>query len=191
MGHNTPPGRDAEQALVRGIVGGAKEQFAVIVKEHQESIYALIMRQVGDAGAASDLAQETFIRAYKKLNTFKGESALGTWLIRIALNVTSSYFASRAFKDRIRNIPFEISQHDSPDSEDRTRHLSHEERHQLLRSFVAELRPKLRAVVALCGVEGKSYAEASDILGVPMGTIASRMHKAIACLRKQFEKAGL
>lgn len=178
----------ADDEVIRRVLAGSKEDFATLVARYQNLVYGMIMRQVGDPAAAKDLAQETFLRAYRSLQTFEGRSSFGTWLTRIALNRTSSYFASREFQQRKQTTSMEtedrISQivADSPSNEV-------EAAHRRLRTKVAELPEKLRAVIVLCSFENKSYQQASEILEIPIGTVSSRMNRGM-CLLREALKGG-
>lgn len=122
---------------------------------------------------ARDLAQEVFIKAYLGLKSFRFASTFSTWILRITLNTTNNYFSSRHYKEREASLPFQAEMHgqtaeDVPQFNEGL--LAH------LQSGIASLRPKLRDVVVLCGLENKSYEETAQILGIPAGTVASTGH---------------
>ena len=83
--------------VVRQVLAGKRELFQVLVTRYKGQVFSMILRQVGDHAVADDLAQETFVKAYLNLKSFRYESKLSTWLVRIALNTTNSYFSSRRF----------------------------------------------------------------------------------------------
>ncbi len=174
---------ESESALIRAIVGGETNRFGELVVKYQDMIYALIRRQVRDPGTADDLAQETFVKAYQNLRRFRQECSFGTWLTRIALNTTNSYFSSRRFKESTKHVPFDSTRHDVPGDSSA---VEVERSFVVLRSLIGELKPKYRDVVVLCSLENKSYEEAAEILEVPVGTICSRMNKALSMLRNKF-----
>ena len=140
---------------------------------------------MADYGIAEDLAQETFLRAFRSLRSFRADAALRTWLVRIALNLTSSYFASRAYKERSCGLSFDVQRYDqllAPNDDQ----VTWEDR-QCLRALLAELPPKLRHPVVLVVVEGWRYEDAAALLGVPLGTVSSRVTAALQQLRKRIE----
>lgn len=178
----------SEQALVRAIVAGEVNRFEELVVKHQDMIYALIRRQVSDPSVADDLAQEAFVRAFQNLERFRHECSFGTWLTRIALNTTNSYFASRRFKETAKQVSFDQRVHDSASECDES--VRSEQSLAMLRSLIAELKPKYRDVIVLCSLEGKSYEEAASVLEIPTGTVCSRMNKALSLLRNKFRVAS-
>ena len=180
---------NSDDTLVARILAGDKEQFRVVVNEHLPTIYALIMRQVGDTALAEELSQETFAKAYVQLKSFRGEARLGTWLVRIALNQTNSYFSSRRHKERLCTQPLNLERHDQPADSGRLGDLQqYEQAAARLRAAVGRLSAKLRDVVALVSFEGKSYEEAAALLGIPVGTVRSRLNHARLQLRILLEE---
>lgn len=171
-----------EEALLRRIAGGDKDAYRYVVARYQDAVYSMIVRQVGDRTVAEDLAQEVFVKAYVSLRGFRFESRFSTWLTRVALNHVNTYFASRRYKNRQATESFDLGRHDAA-SED----MESEERSQRamlrFRRALEGLEPHFRSVIVLCGLEGKSYAEAAEILEVPIGTIRSRLNKARLRLR--------
>lgn len=171
-----------EYKLIRSVLRGHQEDFAVLVRTHQQMIFNLIKRQVRDEAAANDLLQETFIRAYGGLKKFKFQSKFSTWLTRIALNVTNSYFSSRRYKEFVKNVPLDHAPVSSSEDMDSSEP-DFSAQQALLQFYMGSLKPKFRDVLVLCALEEKSYAEAADILGIPVGTVCSRMNTALTTLR--------
>jgi len=164
----------ADEELIRRIVGGAREDFAVLVERYQSLIFSMIMRQGGARDIADELAQETFIRAFANISTFRGKAKFSSWLIRIALNQTSNFFASKKFKESRQTVSLDLESHD------RAAETSAEPRYSeaFLSAVIGELPPKFREVVVLCGYEGRSYEETAAILEIPIGTVRSRLNRA-------------
>lgn len=146
------------------------------------------MRQVGDRSIADDLTQETFLKAYTKLSSFRSESRFSTWLVRIALNTTKNYFNSRAYKQRRANM--EINETQLPAASEGRIDAWTEERLTHLRSKISELPEKFRDTLVLVGLEGKSYDEAALILSIPVGTVRSRLNTARNILRKSIQEVS-
>jgi len=178
----------SEKEVIARVLGGAHEEFRHLVIANQNKIYSMIMRQVGDPELAKELTQDAFMRAYKGLGSFRTEAAFSTWLVRIALNVTNSYFSSRRFKEarRTQGLDWELQSQPQTDSQEAG---EEEIRAKKLRLVVAELPEHYRDALILCAFEERSYEEASDILGIPMGTVRSRVHRARALVRERYFEA--
>lgn len=175
----------SDEALIGAVLSGDKEQFRPLVTRYKDMVFSMIMRQVGDPALAEEIAQETFLKAYLSLRSFRFEARFSTWLVRIALNQTSSYFASRRFKEKQRTETFDPLLHDSacsaPGAENEEEKLI-----SRLQTALKGLKRKFREVLVLCALEGKSYEEAAQILKVPVGTVRSRLNKARLLLQSHF-----
>ena len=176
-----------EESLINSVLSGCINDFEKIVLQHQGAVFNMILRQVRDESVAKDLAQDTFLRAYRGLKTFKGRATFSTWLTRIALNVTNSYFQSRKFKEQQSQVSLEVGQVEriaSPEGDlsDQMVTLA------LLQKSIALLKPKYREVLVLCSLENKTYEQAAQILQIPLGTVCSRMNTALTYLRKTFSQ---
>ena len=176
-----------EQSLIRSVLAGQTSDFEQLVLRYQDMIYNLIKRQVADEASARDLAQETFLRAFRGLKGFKFQASFFTWLTRIALNQTNSYFCSRSFKEKLRNVSFDAREHDSVGHDSRIETGAANQLSQL-QLCIAALKPKFRDVLTLCSLEGKTYQEAALILEIPIGTVCSRMNTALTILRDNFAR---
>ena len=168
---------DSEKALVRRAAAGDHAAFREIVSSYRNAVFTLVLRQVGSHCVAEELAQEIFVKAYLHMNTFRFESRFSTWLTRIALNHTNSYFASRRYKQSSRTEEFKPEIHaeggESPEAL-----MERKERMARFRAGLAALSPKLRDALTLCALEGRSYEEAAEVMKVPVGTVRSRLNKA-------------
>lgn len=168
-----------ERELIRRIISGERDEYRVLVNAHEELVFSMIQRQIGDIEITREIAQETFVRGYLNLPKFKFESRFGTWITRIALNQTSNYFASKRFKQSSVTRTFESHLHDRPVENEPSQDLPLTE----FQIALGRLNEIHRNVVVLCSLEGKSYEEAAAILGIPIGTIRSRLNKARLLLR--------
>ena len=175
-------GEEDDHQIVREVVAGNSDRFRLLVLRHQALVFALIMRQVGEKELAEELAQETFLKAYRNLKLFRFEAKFSTWLTRIALNTMNSYFSSRAYKERSRTDSFSQEKHDRPEALGADAKSDMEQ----FRNLLGTLSPKLREVLVLCGLEGKSYEEAAHMLSIPIGTVRSRLNKARLVLKDAF-----
>jgi RNA polymerase sigma-70 factor (ECF subfamily) len=168
-----------DEEVARRVEAGRKDLFRLLVERHERAIFALLWRQCRNASRAEELAQETFLRAFRSLAGFRGESSFRTWLFRIALNLARSNFHSRQWKEYLRT-DFELPSAGFVDGEAVVRH--REEVRRLL-GAVERLDRDLQEVTMLCLLESYSYAEAAEVLELPLGTVASRMHRALKTLR--------
>jgi RNA polymerase sigma-70 factor (ECF subfamily) len=173
------PSAEEERAILERIRGGDTAAFRTLVLNHQDRVYRLIFKQVGDSPTANDLSQEVFLRAFRSLPHFRGEATFSTWIIRIALNVTNSYFASRSYRERILHQPLTTANHVASEGEN-----SAEEEVRQLQEALSILKPKLREVIVLSSLEGRSYDEVATLLDIPVGTVRSRLNTARNELRK-------
>ncbi|NGY04438.1 RNA polymerase sigma factor RpoE [Solimonas terrae] len=170
-----------EQLVVRAQTGDQRA-FELLVRKYQHKIVQLVSRLVGD-GDAPDVAQETFIRAYRALNGFRGQSAFYTWLYRIGINTAKNYLVSRSRRPADQDI-------DVADAElyGHTEHLSDmetpeaslltEEIRNAVADTIAKLPPDLRKAITLRELEGLSYEEIAEVMDCPIGTVRSRIFRA-------------
>jgi len=158
------------------VLSGNTDEYRHLVLSHQGRLYSLFCRQGMDAEAAEDLVQESFISAYRALNSFRFDSRFGTWLTRIALNELRSYFRSRRYKEAKRNDELDqqiLESVEGPQSGAEDSLLM-----KRLEQVVASLSQKLREVFLLCALDGRSYEDAAMILEIPVGTVRSRLNAA-------------
>ncbi len=177
-----------EKRIIRRVLAGDKDEFRLLVLAYQERVFAVIMRAVGRESTAKELTQEAFIKAYLNLDQFRFESSFSTWLIRIALNVANSYFSSRAFKEQTKTSSIEETNYQEIPEPGKTQ-VYDEEAVARLRYVVGRLRPKLRDVFILCALDERSYEETARILGIPVGTVRSRLNKARLLIRQMYFEA--
>ena len=163
-----------EREVINLVLKGQKDEYRHLVRTYQGRIYGMVRRQTKDAEIARDIAQDVFMRAYRALPSFRFESTFSTWLTRIALNATNSYFKSRQYNQMRKTEDI------APHAEVIKAQDCDSGSHQIgkLQSAIQQLKPIYRDVITLCGVEGKSYDEAARILQIPIGTVRSRLNKA-------------
>ena len=175
------PGID-EGAVIRRVVAGERDEFRHLVSLYQQRIYNLVMRQVGDPQAAREITQEAFLKAYLNLTKFRFEAKFSTWLTRIAINLTHTYFSSKAFRQRQKTVAYDARVHGETERGEQDDRYD-ESALERLRAAVSKLPPIYREVMVLCKFERKAYAEAALILSIPEGTVRSRLNKAHNLLR--------
>lgn len=173
-----------ERKLIEKAIEGDQNALRELVEKNQNTVYSVIFRQLRNQELAEELTQETFIRAYRKLATFEFRSAFSSWLVRIAMNVTFNYLDSRAAWISKLSDSYDEGTHARADESSAEELLSHERKSLALRDCMQKLADKYREVVALCSFEKCSYQRASEILEIPVGTVASRMNMAYRLLRE-------
>ena len=169
-----------EAALVEACLAGRRDAFDVIVERHRRPVYQLCYRYVGSHEDAADLAQDTFIRAFKGLRGFKGQSSLATWLYRIAVNVCLNRMALKAPR------PEQIGTHDRVDhkAERPDVTLLREERAEAVRAAIRNLPPKQRATLILRVYHELPHEQIAGILGSSVGAAKANFFHALANLKK-------
>ena len=177
---------DPDRAAVEDARAGDGGAFEVLVLRHQARIVNYASAIVHDAGAAEDVAQETFVRAWRGLARFRGESAFKTWLYRIATNVARTHLDRRGRQARIgdRSLddetePLQAGDVPSPAPDAETSLV----RREAIDRALAELPEELRVALVLRDVEGLDYKEIAGVTGAPIGTVESRIFRARRRLR--------
>lgn len=174
-----PPERD-DLALVDAVLAGETGAFDEIVERHRRSVYQVCYRFVNNHEDASDLAQETFVRAWKGLPNFKRESALSTWLYRIAVNVS----LNRVSVKRPPTEPLESDRFVDTIGEAPGASLFRTERADAVRRAIAQLPDKQRATVILRAYHEMSHQEIADVLGSSVGAVKANFFHALTNLKK-------
>lgn len=178
-----------EPAAIRKAKHGDQAAFSYLYERHKRRVFSLCYRMVNDKAQADELTQDTFLQVYRKLKTFRGDSAFSTWLHRIAVNIALMYI--RRCHARISEVPFEpvieTGENNSPlreqmGSADPALRASID-RISLERA-ITRLPPGYRVVFILHDVQGYQHAEIAEILGCTVGNCKSQLHKARIKLRK-------
>jgi RNA polymerase sigma-70 factor (ECF subfamily) len=170
----------SESALVEASLGGRSEAFDLIVERHRRSVYLLCYRFVGNHEDASDLSQDVFLRAYRGLRSFRGQSSLGTWLYRIGVNVC----LNRVSAKRPAAESIDERQHVDTRSESPSERMLKEERAARVRAAIAELPRKQRATLILRMYHEMSHQEIADVLGSSVGAVKANFFHALGNLKK-------
>jgi RNA polymerase sigma-70 factor, ECF subfamily len=178
MGEN-----ELDLELVKRVQSGDKTAFDVLVRKYQHRIGAVIGRFVHDYAESQDIAQETFIRAYRALNNFRGDAQFYTWLYRIAVNTAKNHLVSMKRRPPTSDVDADDAEHyegayrmhdsDTPEHE-----LLREEIARTVSEVVAALPEELRQAITLREMEGLSYEEISETMDCPIGTVRSRIFRA-------------
>lgn len=178
---------DADALLVARAKAGEVSAFEMLVVKYQRRIERLISRMVRDSDLVQDIAQETFIRAYRALPQFRGESAFYTWLYRIAVNtakkalverkrdplVSESMLVSQEEGEEPSRIENELSDGETPEGVLATKEIA-----ATVNAAIDALSEDLRQAIVLREIEGLSYEEIADMMNCPIGTVRSRIFRA-------------
>jgi RNA polymerase sigma-70 factor (ECF subfamily) len=178
---------DADALLVERVKQGDKQAFEMLVVKYQRRVLRLISRMVRDSNLVEDIAQETFIRVYRALPQFRGESAFYTWLYRIALNTArkalmdlkrdplalASAPAQDAENEETSRVESEPSSEETPEGL-----LASKEIATAVNAAIAALSDDLRQAITLREIEGLSYEEIAELMNCPIGTVRSRIFRA-------------
>ncbi len=180
-----------DQKLIGQVLSGDSAAFGEIVERHEDRLYNTIYRLVGSADDARDLLQDTFVKAYEKLDDFRGGSSLYTWLFRIAVNTSLSHRRRRKWVqmgapagDDDANPGNAVADTAAVDPADP---LIAAETETLVQEAINSLDDEHRTVVVLRDIQHCDYHEIADILDVPPGTVKSRLHRARMMLRDRLE----
>jgi RNA polymerase sigma-70 factor (ECF subfamily) len=181
----------SDEQLIARVLGGDQDAYTALVERHSDLVYAIVSRIVLNEADADDVAQEVFVRAYRALGRFRGDSKFSSWLYRIAVNRSLTHLKRKkrraAAVDPSTGAREEVmaSLAAPPPGPDEA--VLAGERRAMVRAAVAELPARYRAVVTLFYLEERSYREVAEILGVPMGTLKTHLHRARALLREALE----
>jgi len=173
----------SETELVASAQHGDRNAFSELVRIHTRGVFNVVYRMCGDALVAEDAAQETFLRAWQNLSSYRPQTSLRNWLYRIAFNA-----AMDMIRKEKRILPTDIEDLQLTDDRPGPEALaSQNERTVLVQKAVLSLPDASRAVLVLKEYEGMSYHEIADALDIPMGTVMSRLNYARKLLKEKLE----
>ena len=178
---------DADAPLIERVKAGDAKAFEMLVVKYQRRIERLIGRMVRDVDLVPDIAQETFIRAYRALPQFRGDSAFYTWLYRIAVNtakkalmelkrdplVSETTRAGQGDDDETSRVENELSDGETPDAVLASKQIA-----AAVNFAIEALSDELRQAITLREIEGLSYEEIAELMNCPIGTVRSRIFRA-------------
>ena len=184
-------GTGGDQVLVERAQRGDRRAFDLLVLKYQQKIVQLVMRYVRDPAEALDVSQEAFVKAYRALPGFRGESAFFSWLYRIATNAALSHLKRQPAEVQLgddapeeRATAFEPGVSDAADPE---RTLMAKQIAETVERALAKLQPDLAEALLLYEVEGKPYAEIAGMLDIPIGTVRIRIFRAREFIARRLE----
>ena len=176
--------KEIDQQLVVRVQHGDKQAFGLLVAKYQRKLIRLLARMIRDPAEVEDVAQEAFIKAYRALPNFRGESAFYTWLYRIGVNTAKNYLASKG-----RHVPTttEVEAEDAEgyesgellrDNDSPERLLQTQQIGETVSAAMESLPDELRTAIVLREIEGLSYDEIAAVMDCPIGTVRSRIFRA-------------
>ena len=179
---------DAE--LVARVKAGDKGAFDILVQKYQSKVINLVGRYVSDQAECQDIAQDAFVKAYRAIDSFRGDSQFYTWLYRIAANTAKNYLASRARKSPGYSVDVEdaqyfegesgLKEYDNPEN----LLLTGEIRDTVFKA-IERLPEDLRSAITLRELDGLSYEEIAEVMDCPIGTVRSRIFRARDVIDKE------
>ncbi|MCA1779337.1 MAG: RNA polymerase sigma factor RpoE [Xanthomonadaceae bacterium] len=182
--------RETDQLLVERVQAGDKRAFDLLVGKYQHKIISLVSRYVSDHSEALDIAQEAFIKAYRAIPRFRGDSAFYTWMYRIAINTAKNYLVSQSRRPPSSDIDAQDAEQFQVDTRLKDRgspehELLTEEIERTIHEAIAELPEDLRAAITLREMDGMSYEEIATTMDCPIGTVRSRIFRAREAIDKR------
>ena len=178
-----------DQQLIETCLTGDSSAFGELVVRYQDRLYGSVLMMVGSPEDARDLTQEAFVHAFRRLDSFRGDSAFYTWLFRIAINATISFRRKMARRkmvsiEKAREVIGEEPRDGRVDTPPSSR-MESQEQQRLVRASLGELSEEFRTAIVLTEIEGMSYEDAAEAIGCPIGTVRSRIHRARNELREK------
>lgn len=176
--------RDIDQQLVERVQRGDKQAFGLLVEKYQRKLGRLLSRFIRDQAEVEDVVQEAFIKAYRALPNFRGESAFYTWLYRIGINTAKNYLVAMGRRPQTTNeIEVEDAENfedgdelrtmDTPETELMTKEIA-----KTVQLAIESLPEDLKTAIVLREIEGLSYEEIATVMDCPIGTVRSRIFRA-------------
>jgi RNA polymerase sigma-70 factor, ECF subfamily len=183
---------ELDQELVRRVQRGDAAAFDLLVRKYQHRIAGLISRYIADWSEVQDVAQETFVRAWRAIGNFRGDAQFYTWLHRIAVNTAKNHLVAQNRRPPTADIDAEdaaqfesggrLRDHDTPERE-----LMRQQVERAVMHAVGELPAELREAITLREVEGLSYEEIAARMDCPIGTVRSRIFRAREAIDQQLQ----
>jgi len=189
------PEKETDKQLVERVQRGDKRAYDLLVLKYQHKIVGLVSRYLRDQDEVLDVTQEAFIKAYRALPRFRGDSAFYTWLYRIAINTAKNHLVSKSRRPPDTDLDIDegefqessgaLSQIENPENS-----LATEQLKAVVYRAIDELAEDLKVAVTLREFEGLSYEEIAEVMDCPVGTVRSRIFRAREAIEKQIATIG-
>lgn len=190
--NNMQEDEEVDLHLIHEVQKGNKQAFDTLVLKYQYRVFKLVARYISDPSEVLDVTQEAFIKAYKAIDHFRGESSFYTWLYRIAVNTAKNNLISKG--RRVPESDFEISEIEQFISKSNVREYStpertlmYDEMEHMLFDIIDDLPSDLRTAIMLREIEGLTYEEIAEVMGCPVGTVRSRIFRAREAIERKIE----
>ena len=170
--------RDIDSELIKKAKKGNHGAFNILMNKYYPRVYASIFSFIKSKEDSEDLSQQTFIKVWQQLDTFRGDSAFFTWVYRIAINLAKNYVSSSGYKKQKLNISVEDSEIEINSFKDIELELMHDQSLKNIKFFIDSMPESLRTAFTMREQEGLSYDEISKITETPIGTVRSRIFRA-------------
>ena len=179
---------DSDSALIEKVKNGNEGAFNFLVNKYYPRVYASLFSFTKSKEDSEDLAQQTFIKVWQQIDSFRGDSAFFTWVYRIAINLAKNYVVSSSYKKQKLNNSIEHAEIDVTSYENIESVLSHDQSMQEIKNFINTMPESLKTAFTLRESEGKSYEEISIITSTPIGTVRSRIFRARESIIEYMQK---
>ena len=170
--------RDIDSELIKKAKKGNHGAFNILMSKYYPRVYASIFSFIKSKEDSEDLSQQTFIKVWEQLDTFRGDSAFFTWVYRIAINLAKNFVTSSGFKKQKINTSIEDAEIDISSFDDIESAVIHNESLEEISNFIDSLPESLKTAFVLRESEGKSYEDIAAITETPIGTVRSRIFRA-------------
>jgi RNA polymerase sigma-70 factor (ECF subfamily) len=184
---------NSEKSLINLVKKGDKKAYEVLVLQYQDRLVFSVYKFLKDYELAQDIAQEAFVKAFKNIEKFRGDSSFYTWIYRIAINTAKNFLSSKSRKSEIYDdeiMELKLSE-SAVTSENPENILEAEELRSLMMDAIQDLPDDIRTTLSLREFDGLSYEEIAEVQNCPIGTVRSRIHKGREILDKTFSKYNM
>lgn len=177
----------SDQEIIDAVLAGDEARFSELFERYQRRLFGLLWHACGDRQLAEDLGQETFFRAFRKLNLYSGQAQFYTWLARIAMNLLCSYRRKKRIESETDREGFEMAMDSVGDFQSPGSNAELSETQHCVRQAIAMLDEERRMVLVLRDFEDMDYESIARVLDLPIGTVRSRLHRARLELKSLFQ----
>ena len=184
---------NSEKSLINLVKKGDKKAYEVLVLQYQDRLVFSVYKFLKDYELAQDIAQEAFVKAFKNIEKFRGDSSFYTWIYRIAINTAKNFLSSKSRKSEIYDdeiMELKLSE-SAVTSENPENILEAEELRSMMMDAIQGLPDDIRTYLSLREFDGLSYEEIAEVQNCPIGTVRSRIHKGREILDKTFSKYNM